>query len=155
MKNKIKKNKGFVLLYVIILSSVILAIALSVGNISLKEINFSTSAEKTNDAFFAADVGVECALFNDKSTNSVFTEPAPSSLSCSNRTIDLNHPSSTTWDFQFSKLNQSKKGCAKVTVNKTDPLTTYIVSKGYNEGGDSNSCQQLDTNIERQLNVQY
>ena len=41
-------------------------------NISLKEIKFGTSARDTNDAFFAADTGAECALFNDKSTQTNF-----------------------------------------------------------------------------------
>lgn len=155
IKKYIQKNNGFVLLYVTILSSVILAVTLGVANVALKEINFGTSNEKTNNAFFAADTGIECALYNDKSTTNVFIDPPSSTLSCSGRNIDLIHPTPTTWEFQLSKLNNNKIGCAKVTINKDDPLVTYITSKGYDEGGDANVCAQIENNIERQLNVSY
>ena len=40
---------------------------MSIMNISYKEIIFSTDAEETNEAFFAADTGAECALYYDRS----------------------------------------------------------------------------------------
>jgi len=69
MIKEIKKNKGFVILFVVTLSSILLAIALGAANIALKEIKFGTSAKDTNNAFFAADTGAELALFNDKTPN--------------------------------------------------------------------------------------
>ena len=47
---KIKKNRGFVILFAVTLSSILLAIALGVANIALKEIRFGTSAKDTNEA---------------------------------------------------------------------------------------------------------
>lgn len=163
----IKKNKGhvpyeakgfrsgFVLLYAVMLSSIILAITLGVANISLKEINFSTSAKDTNDAFFAADTGAECALYYDKSTTSAFIDPSPPSISCNGNDVALtsNPP---YWNFIVSQLGSERKSCAKVTVDKSDPTSTAIISKGYNDGGDAiDSCDQGQNSVERQLEVSY
>src|SRR3989344_7795571 len=67
-------GSGFVILFAVMISSIILAIALGVSNIAFKEIKFSTSVKDTNDAFFAADTGLECALFNDKTGGDSFAE---------------------------------------------------------------------------------
>ena len=61
MVKNIKKNKGFVLLFAVTLAAVFLSIALGISEVALKENNFSTSAKNTNDSFFAADTGEECA----------------------------------------------------------------------------------------------
>ena len=150
---KIKKNKGFVLLFVIVISSIILAITLSIMNISLKEIKFGTSARDTNDAFFAADTGSECALFNDKSTSNSFVQNGGTgTISCLGNTISLNgaYPS---WNFILSGLGSSGKSCAKVTVDKTvSPVS--VISKGYNIG--DASCLSSSTNrVERELQMTF
>ena len=116
---KIKKNKGFVLLFVIVLSSIVLAVTLGVLNISLKEINFSTGAKETNDAFFAADTGAECALLYDNDTvpaKNAFTGTA--SMRCAGSSITITG-SSPVWNFIIPKLGSNGKGCAKVTVDKS------------------------------------
>jgi len=163
-KEKIKKNKacpvelerdkGFVLLFAMMLSSIILAIALGVLNISLKEIKFGTSAKDTNAAFFAADTGAECALYNDKSVGGVFVESFSPSITCNGQTFPAEESPSSYWSFVIPGLGDRGKGCAKVTVDKTDLSTTEIISKGYNIGDDS--CNSTDPNrVERQLELTY
>src|SRR3990167_808385 len=138
---KIKKNKGFVILFAVTLSSIIFTISLGVANIALKEIKFGTSAKDTNDAFFAADTGAECALFNDKSSSNSFVESGGTgSVECLGDTFPLNG-SFPSWNFVLSGLGPEEKGCAKVTVSKDNitkaPLVlTNLISKGYNIGGD-------------------
>ncbi len=155
---KEKKNKGFVILFAVTLSAMLLAIALGVSNIALKELNFSTSARDANDAFFAADTGVECALINDKSTSNVFLQSGgPLTMSCLNRTITFTSLS-PSWNFILSGLGSTGQGCANVTVTKD--FTTYavkIVSKGYNNGGGTvDSCTPSGTSsLERELDVNY
>ena len=151
---KIKKNKGFVLLFVIVISSIILAITLSIMNISLKEIKFSTSAKDTNDAFFAADTGAECALFYDRTApvNNAFTGTAV--MNCAGLNITVNG-SSPLWNFVVSRLGNNGQGCARVTVNKSVSPTT-IISKGYNDGGSiAETCTQGINSIERQIELSY
>ncbi|MFA5095387.1 MAG: hypothetical protein WC447_01870 [Candidatus Paceibacterota bacterium] len=153
MKIRIKKrNSGFVILYAVMISSIILAITLGVVNISLKEIKFGTSARDTNNAFFAADAGAECALYYDRSSpaNNAFTGTAGPNISCAGASITISG-SSPSWNFIVPGLGSSGQGCAKVNVIK-NPSTT-IISKGYNNGGAS--CIQNSSTVERQLEVNY
>ncbi|MFH1308788.1 MAG: pilus assembly PilX N-terminal domain-containing protein, partial [Patescibacteria group bacterium] len=137
MKNKILKNnkdKGFVLLYTMILSSIILVVALSITNIALKEAQFSTSARATNEAFFAADTGAECALFYDKFTINAFpfntVQDVAIQMNCAGQSFVASSNTSNSWSFIVPNLGSSENGCAIVSIVK-NPETT-IVSKGYN-----------------------
>ncbi len=135
----LQKNRGFVILFAITISSILLAIALGVGNIALKEMKFSTNARDTNDAFLAADTGIEKALFDDKAGD--ICTPAP----CGSPLITI------------SQLGSAGQNCVKVTVNKTvSPAMTTIISKGYNAGGSvPGSCNPPSNSIERELKVTY
>jgi Tfp pilus assembly protein PilX len=150
---KIKKNRGFVLLFAMVLSSIILAVALGVTNIALKEVNFSTSGKDANDAFFAADTGVECALFYDKnlSVTDPFPTP-PTSVTCADNPVIFTN--TNPWSFIVSGLGSSGNSCAVVNITK-DVLTT-IISKGYNVAntGDNN-CEPTSKSVERELDVNY
>ena len=161
MIKKIKNKKGFAILFAVTLSSILLAIALGVTNIALKELKFSTSAKSTNEAFYAADTGIECALFNDKSPSTSFPQVGGSGIvNCLGSTIHLNgvYPA---WSFFMTGLGSSGKSCSKVTLtrtqdNSTNPpsIATTIVSKGYNTG--DSSCESTNTDrIERELRVMY
>ena len=66
MKNTFSNNQGFVLLFAVLISSVILAIGTGIFNISIKEITLSRSSRDSQFAFFAADAGAECAFFWDR-----------------------------------------------------------------------------------------
>ncbi len=157
---KNNKHSGFVMLFAVFLSMAILSITLGVLNVSLKEINFSSSGRDTNEASLAADLGVECALYNDKSTQNKFPIPyavtvpsncagiAPASFSGSNTSA-----SSVSYDFILSGLGSSGAGCAKVNVTKDSSVPeTIITSKGYNIG--NSSCVSSNPNrLEREYEV--
>ncbi len=72
MKNfKLKENitnrsDGFTLFVAMIVTTLILAIGLSIGNIILKELALSSSGRRSQIAFYAADSMAECALYWDK-----------------------------------------------------------------------------------------
>ena len=137
MRNKILKNnkKGFVILFAVTISSILLAIALGVANIALKEVAFSTSVRDTNDAFFSADTGIEYVLFNDKSPSI--------------------YPVGVT-DVYLSGLGSTGQGCAHVTITKTSTPSTTVISKGYNLGGSvSNACTPPASSVERELKATY
>ncbi len=151
----IKNNKGFVLLFAVTISAILLAIALGVSDIALKEIKFSTSARDTNEAFFAADTGIECALFNDKSTSNSFKASGGSGVvQCTDLSISINQSSPLFWDFVLVNLGNTGQSCAKVTVDKTVPGETVIISKGYNMG--NTECMSANPDrIERELRITY
>ncbi len=151
-KEKEKEEKGFVLLFVALLSAVILAVGLEGADIAYREINFSTSARAANEAFFAADTGIECALYNDRSDIDSF-KAGSTEVKCLNILI----PFQTTnpWTFTLSGLGESGNSCANVTVEKISgpPKQTIIISKGYSTG--SPSCTSVANNVERELMVNY
>jgi Tfp pilus assembly protein PilX len=137
IKSKIKKNKaGFVILFAVTLAAILLSIALGVANIALTEIKFGTSARDTNNAFFAADSGIEKALFNDN-------------------TVDF-YPAGSSTNFIVSSLGSTGVSCANVTVDKTDPPTVTIIAKGYNIGSQDGLCTSTNPNrVERELKTTY
>jgi len=149
-------ERGFALLYSVVISSMILAIALGVSNIAFKELIFSTSAKDANDAFYAADTAAECALFHD---NSSFTAP----MYCNAEEFSiLEEPKpdfgfDLAFKFIISHLGNSQKACAIVTVNKTaDNLATKISSVGYNNGGETlGFCNPTGTSVQRALELNY
>lgn len=65
MKNNQKKNKGFVLLFSVLISSLVLAVGISVISIALKQVVLSGSGRDSQYAFYVANTGAECALFWD------------------------------------------------------------------------------------------
>lgn len=169
INKKLKNNKAFVMLFAVVLSSIILAVTLGVANIALKELNFTTSAKSTNDAFFAADAGVECALYYDlvgaQSYNGIINPfgapPTSVNTYCAGTAVDLSVGTGTQinpWTFYVYPLGASGKACAVVKVYKTtNPDTTNIVSRGYDTGGDTSSnCYSTNSNrVERQIEVNY
>jgi hypothetical protein len=164
MIKNIRKNAGFVLLYAVTLSAILLSIALGVSQIAFKENTFGTSARETNEAFFAADTGVECALFYDNgdATKNAFTGGAQfvGPMTCVGATITL-PLSSPKWTFSVFGLGSTAQGCAEVTMDKTkinDPINpiTSVTAEGYssgkNVGGD---CTPGAGAVARELNSNY
>ncbi len=63
---KIKESKrGFTLLFAILVSVMVLAVGASIINITLKQVILSGSGRESQFAFYAANTGMECALFWD------------------------------------------------------------------------------------------
>lgn len=170
---KIKKNKnGFVLLFAVTLSAMLLAIALGVANIAFNEVKFGTNAKDTNNAFFAADTGAECALIYNRDPNKyintldAFIDGHDGvTIKCmgANILVSFVNGSRDKWTFDVSKLGNEGQGCAKVTVDKSTSTTdangvvtgiVIITSNGYNNGGDSGAtCSPGSNTIVRQLEV--
>jgi hypothetical protein len=132
---KLKNNQGFVILFAVTLSALLLSIALGVANVALKEIKFGTSAKDADNAFFASDTGTEQALYNDK-TSGFF-------------------PDGNVSNFIVSGLGSTGTSCANVTVDKRTSTTT-IVSDGYNIGSSGGLCLPNNPNsVQRELKTTY
>jgi hypothetical protein len=63
---KNKKNKGFTLFVSLVVSSLILAVSISLSNIIFKQLIFANTGSESQLAFYAADSGAECALYWDR-----------------------------------------------------------------------------------------
>jgi hypothetical protein len=67
-----KENKGFALLFSVLVSSLLLTIGLSIFNIALKELAISTASRQSIHAFYAADSGREYILYQDTKLGEIF-----------------------------------------------------------------------------------
>ncbi len=162
---------GFVALFAVLISSIVLTISFGLLNIALKEVILSSSGRESQFGFYAADAGTECALYWDIKglggglsafpTSTDSTIP-PSGIICNGqdittvRTIGINTfnawsysvtPSAATTTFWLSIV--SGKSCSRVDVAKYGN-STKIDSYGYN------TCNFSDPRvIERGIRVTY
>ncbi len=136
-------RSGFALLFAVTIASLLLSIALGVANVALREVRFSTNGRDTNDAFFAADTGIEFAIYTDET--SPFDSPDP-----------LTGATEEVTPFPIAGLGASGQGCVLVTVTKTlPPVITTIVAKGYNAGSSGGDCIPPANSVEREIDVKY
>lgn len=157
-KNKSNK-KGFTLLFSILVSIMVLAVGASIINISLKQVILSSSGRESQYAFYAANTGIECALFwdlnglflenNSTSIQYVFPPPGENNLritntegiQCAGRNItdswDIANPNRTVFKITISSdiIDVGKvEYCAEVIVEKE-------ISPNINNGSNENSDQ--------------
>ncbi len=156
-----KNQKGFALLFAVLTSSVLLAIGVSIFNLTVKELALSASGRESQFSFYAADTGAECALYWDFKGTDVFatsTEgrtPSPSAPDCVDtqgqaaQTIDVttfptaiiaHTPTSATTRFSLSIPNTDINGlpapyCATVTVTKTYNSSTGAIDTSIDSRG--------------------
>ncbi len=174
MKRMRSTERGSTLFIAVLLSSLLLAIGFSLANFATKQIIISTAGRESQFAFYAADTGVECALYWDfkapsgsafaTSSDSVTYGLVPSSgIKCNSHDIAAGPPvetiitngnrATTTFGFDFSP----QPYCAIVVVGKS-PGATIIESHGYNIGTLSSGPACLTDNprqIERAIRVRY
>ena len=160
-----------------VVSSLLLAVT-AMAKILYKETTFSRINKQSQIAFFAANAGIECALYWEVSHGSgvsafaTTSEGAPRTINCSDvnmtegQTIptgetqatstltrignggDLNPTSS--FGFRLNSGANSSLSCAIVTVTKNTDMTTHIFSHGYN------TCDTTDPNrVERGIEAKY
>jgi len=64
-QNKKNKSYGFVLLFSLLISSILLATGLGISRLMVRQIGLASLSRESQVAFFAADSGMECALHWD------------------------------------------------------------------------------------------
>lgn len=118
-------SEGFVILFTVLISSIILTIALGITNVAFREVLLAGSAKDAQFAFFSADTGAECALYWDIK-HAAFGQ-TPTTPNCRGGSVTMT-ASSSPFKFNFDTAS----GCAVITVDKNDPTITKIESLGYN-----------------------
>ena len=131
------KNKGFTLFIAIIVTGTLLLVAVGVVNLTVKQAFISTSGSESQHAFYAADTGIECAIYWDVQNPSVisaFSTTTGSQINCNNQTMTVGGTSVSTFTFNFNP----DPYCTIVTVTKDVNGSTRIDSLGYNTCDSSN-----------------
>lgn len=165
-KNQRQNNRGFALLFSVLLASFLLTIGLSIFSIALKELAISTAARQSVRAFFAADSGRECALYWDvkrgavptlvdgedgeqikcgQYTETMLTNGTPTSLS---KNSSIPNAGSDPVDIVNDVLSPNfVVSITKSKENSGSDIVTTIISRGY----DSDS----DDRVERAIRQTY
>lgn len=135
-------SKGFVILFTILIAAIIMVIGLGIYSIATREKVLSGTAREAQYAFFAADAGVECALFiehlDQTAAQKVFAPGSTTPFTCGDeiRTLEGGGQGTITSSYVFMILvDRVKKTCAQVSVFDTMLGTTparRIIAQGYN-----------------------
>lgn len=173
IEKNIKNNKGYTLLFAVLVSSVVLSVGISILTISKKEFLLSSGARESISAFYAADSGLECAIMADRESGFNGATPLSPSVSCMGSNVDVLSGQGTnvvgTSTFQVRMQNGS--ACAIITVSKyqitnnaisPEPIPiTSIESRGYNLGWDAtllatNPCSKASVRrVERAIRYTF
>ena len=155
MKKIHNRESGITLLIAIIITGTLLLVATTIINTTLKQQSLSSAGSQSQYAFYAADTGVECAIYwdvKDSQGYSAFSTSTNSTIECnkdaqnpSNQFVVGASPVST-----FTMHFLPDPYCAVVTVTKNPDNTTVINSLGYNTCDTSNPRR-----VERAIQVSY
>ena len=64
-EHKKSEKEGFVILVAVLVATVVVALGAFIAAIAVKELELSSSGRESQDAFYAADAALECALLHD------------------------------------------------------------------------------------------
>lgn len=163
IKNIYKENKGYTLLFAVLVAAVTLAVGISILIISKKEYLLASTARDSTYAFYVADSGIECAWYYEFENSQGYfaTNTLAYSLQCGNEEFipvtkffidsngDLTNDIYATGVVTFS-VPYDNGACAYIEIKKwyerkipADPFSlvpkNQIISRGYNLGYDSSN----------------
>lgn len=162
----LKRNTGgYTILFAVLVSSLVLAIGISILNISKKEFLIATSTRDSSAALYAADGGLECAIYSEsglldsgvpRDTFNTATDKT-ANFGCNvphsaiNRSVSNSQEGTFTFAARFGNTGES---CAVITVTKqkvnvsgVDRILTTMQSLGYNTGWRADPAQPGNPNI--------
>lgn len=155
-------KRGIALYIAITVTGALVLVSYAIIEIALKQIAISSIGRDSQQAFYAADTGAECAVYWDikNPTNpgiSAFATDTPNAINCNNQPqpitfvpVVFNNQSGTS---TFRMLFGTDPYCADVTVGKSyvgSNRKTTIESRGYNTC-DTTAPQR----VERAVRISY
>jgi Tfp pilus assembly protein PilX len=151
-----KKQSGFTLFISIVVTGTLLLIATTIIGVAVKEAFITNAARESQYAFYAADTGIECALYWDVKNPtgvSAFATTTGSTIYCNKDANNLANEwvvggsyTSVIPQISFSP----DPYCAVVTITKGLDGSTRIESQGYNTC-DTNNPRR----VQRSVRVTY
>lgn len=173
------QQTGFVLLYAVLVSGIVLGVGLSLVNLFTKQIILSSIGRNSQFAYYAADAGKQCAYFWYTSLYPVFGRPAgqeiespndlPPELAGGDNAAQIycfgNNPITVAWpesagtnfisNFFLDLTDENGQGtCADVAVTRrvVNPGTdTPTVETVIESRGYNSSCAALNTPNPRRI----
>lgn len=158
-----KYEKGFTLFVAIIITSTLLLVSMGLIAVSVQESFLTSAGRDSQNAFYAADSAMECALYWDvknPSGVSAFATSSATVINCNQDASNTTNPTPNsvggptqppfTMTFKSTPSNFASLNCATVYVTKNDDGSTVIDSHGYNTCDTSNPRR-----VERAIRVKY
>lgn len=154
-------HKGIAIYIAVTVTAALILVSFAVLNLAIRQIGISSAGRDSQAAFYAADSGIECALYWDlkNPTNpgvSAFaTSTGSQTVNCNGqavlatKVIGVGGVGTSTFTYNFAPDSY----CVAVTVSKgyNGPQpTTRIESRGYNSCSSTNNRR-----VERAILVNY
>lgn len=162
-------QRGSTLFYAILISGVFLVVALGLSNVATQQSQFASFTRDSQTAFYAADTGIECALYWDYVHTDAPVFPTTDTqttrdFTCINYTIhsvdkgldyEVDADSSSTWTYATTTFwmpmedGNNNVPCTEVEVGKyehnaTGNTKTIIIARGYNIADNKASYPRCD-----------
>jgi len=153
--NHYKKQKGFAMLFTVMIVTLMLSIGISISSLSFKQGILSNLAKDSQIAFYQADTAIECGLYYDINLNIFPLGTDPSSVTpvilCGDSEFSLQtQQSSIDYLVYAQNVTDTKKPCATILFDKlTRSGASVVQGKGYNV------CASGIRQVERALEVAY
>ncbi len=147
--------RGFVILFTILIASIILLIGFGIFSIATRETVLSSTSREAQTAFYAADAGVECALFAQGAN---ILSGGGGTFDCGAIPAVVTGTGSSSLPYVFDVLVDAKlKTCAHVTIFDINAgAARRVVSQGYNICTDTGlPAQNNPILVERVLDTIY
>lgn len=167
----LKENKGFIILYAVVVSAIIALLTAGIFSVALRQGQLSTTSRESVKAFFAADAGLECAFYHDIKQGGFTAGPSiAGAVQCLSgveqvnyQTVNIDGRDIDVYDFIYMvNEDDERDGCAVVIVRKGinlpgAGLITEITSRGFNSciGVNSDSGIVDPLVVERRLKAWY
>lgn len=134
-------HRGFTLLIALIFMSVMLSFGLALGVLGYKQQTLVSGAVEAQYAFYAADAGLECALYEDQqqglfayTSNMAATAPVMTCDGAAAVSASVASHTLSRWVVSERLSLDGGAHCADVMVSKPDPSLsqpTYLYAQGY------------------------
>jgi Tfp pilus assembly protein PilX len=155
-----KFKKGVALYIAITVTGALVLISFAIIELALRQIALSSAGRDSQEAFYAADSGSECALYwdvkNSVGRSAFATTSWTSPITCNGQSINFTPvvsgtpPLNGTSTFNITFLPEAY--CATVSVSKSYSgglPVTKIESRGYN------TCVASPLRVERAIRITY
>ncbi|MDQ2933162.1 MAG: hypothetical protein M3Q80_02160 [bacterium] len=179
MKYSTKLNKGYTLLFAVLIATLVLGVSVFILSVSTKQYQLAVAARESMFAFYAADSAYECALqsITDRRITIESVDPIPEAKIMCNGNLamggtfirkdnvtyyqDLGFVGNDVWVSEKLRLKLSNSTCAEVIVikgstrniNSTPGPQLMFDIRGYNLCDEDGTRVPSTRTIERGLNL--
>lgn len=153
---KNKNEKGYALLFAILIISAISVVTAGLINTIYKQLILSLLAKDSSSAFYQADTAVDCAMYADLNVSSLDSWKDQTTLKCGGFDLNIQKKEDGSYDLLPPEdVLKSNDPCFKISVYRVvgtvDTFNTdKIEAKGYNVCNTSN-----ERVVEREIIVNF